>query len=255
MQADSRHHRILDVLVRRGYAGIDELVATFGVTPQTIRRDLQDLAEQGLLRRHHGGASALSSIANTDYARRHVELAEEKARIARAAASLVAPGSSVFLTPGTTVEAVADAIASSGAGGLRVVTNSTVAARTLGRNPSVSVLVTGGTWQPNNQALAGPAAADFAERYRCDVMLTSCGGLDSDGWLLEYRDEEVVVAKAMLANARRRVLLVDHAKFARVASCKFARVADMTTVVTDRAPPAAMARLIEAAGCELIVAR
>lgn len=254
MQADSRHHRILDVLTRRGYAAIDELVASFGVTPQTIRRDLQDLADQGLLRRHHGGASALSSIANTDYVRRHVENADEKRRIAQAAARLVTPGSSVFLTPGTTIEALAEAMVEEGTGDLRVVTNSTVAARTLGAAASVSVLLTGGAWQPNNQALAGPAAAAFAERYRCDFAMTSCGGIDADGWLLEFRDEEVVVAKAMLANARRRILLVDHTKFNRVASSKLARIDEMTTVVTDRTPAPAMAKRLRAAKCEVVVA-
>lgn len=255
MQADTRHQQILDLLMRRGYAGIDELTIAFGVTPQTIRRDLQELADKGLLRRRHGGASVSSSTANTDYARRHVENAEAKARIAWAAADLIAPDSSLFLTAGTTMEAAAEAIAKSASGSLRVVTNSTTAARTLGRNAAVSVLVTGGTWMTNNEALAGPAAADFADRYRCDVMMTSCGGIDPDGWLLEFRDEEVVTAKAMLANARRRVLLVDHTKFARVASCKLAHLEEMTTIVTDRAPSQEMTRLITRAKCELIVAR
>src|ERR1700752_2321771 len=104
MPMESRQDRILEILLRRGYAGIDELVASFDVTPQTIRRDLQDLADRGLLRRHHGGASVMSSTANTDYARRHIENTAEKACIAAAAASRITPGSSIFMTPGTTVE-------------------------------------------------------------------------------------------------------------------------------------------------------
>src|SRR3954468_23170414 len=87
MTAETRHERILDVLRRRGYAGIDELVSRFEVTPQTIRRDLQELSTRGLLRRHHGGASIPSSTVNTDYAQRHIEQAAEKERIASAAAS------------------------------------------------------------------------------------------------------------------------------------------------------------------------
>ena len=138
--------------------------------------------------------------------------------------------------------AAAVALAGRTVAGLRVVTNSTVVARTLGGMAQISV--TGGAWQANNQSLAGPAAAAFADRYRCDVLLTSCGGIDPDGWLLEFRDEDVVAAQAMLANARRRVLLVDHSKFARVAACKLARLADMTTIVTDRLPSPPMQRLI-----------
>lgn len=254
MQADARHQRILDILMRRGYAGIDELVASFDVTPQTIRRDLQELAEKGLLRRHHGGASVPSSTANTDYVQRHVENVAAKASIAAAAAALITPGSSIFMTPGTTVEAAAAAIADARLKGLKVITNSTVAAQLLGRNAEIGIHLTGGIWQSNNQALGGPTAAEVAGRYRCDVLLTSIGAIDPDGWLLEFRDEEVVVAKAMLANARRRVLLADHSKFSRVATCKLARIADMTTIVTDRTPTKAVQRQIRDAGCELILA-
>lgn len=254
MPADTRHERILDVLRRRGYAGIDELVSQFEVTPQTIRRDLQELSTRGLLRRHHGGASIPSSTVNIDYAQRHIEQAAEKERIASAAASLVTSGSSIFMTPGTTVEAAAAAIARSDLTDLRVVTNSTVAAEILGKNRSIAVCVTGGFWQANNHGLAGPAAVEAAERYRCDIMLTSIGAIDPDGWLLEFRDEEVAVAKAMLANARRRILLADHTKFAKAATCKLARVGEMTFLVTDRPPPNAFQRLLHDGDCKLLVA-
>lgn len=254
MPADTRHERILDVLRRRGYAGIDELVSQFEVTPQTIRRDLQELSARGLLRRHHGGASIPSSTVNIDYAQRHIEQAAEKERIASAAASLVTSGSSIFMTPGTTVEAAAAAIARSDLTDLRVVTNSTVAAEILGKNRSIAVFVTGGFWQANNHGLAGPAAVEAAERYRCDIMLTSIGAIDPDGWLLEFRDEEVAVAKAMLANARRRILLADHTKFAKAATCKLARIGEMTFLVTDRPPPNAFQRLLHDGDCKLLVA-
>lgn len=254
MQADARHQQILDLLMRRGYAGIEELAAGFDVTPQTIRRDLQDLADRGLLRRHHGGASMMSSTVNTDYAKRHVENAAEKARIGAVAADLITPGSSVFLTPGTTVEAAATAIADSGLNGLRVITNSTVAAQILSRNPKIVIHVTGGTWQSNNHSLSGPTAAEIADRYRCDFMLTGIGAIDADGWLVEFRDEETVVARAMLANARRRILMADYSKFSRVATCKLARLGDITTLITDRPPPPKMRRTIKDSGCEVVIA-
>lgn len=254
MSSRTRHARILEVLRHRGYAGIDELVSDFGVTAQTIRRDLQELFEGGLLRRHHGGASILSSTVNTDYGQRHVEQAGEKSRIAAAAVSLLASGSSLFMTPGTTVEAAAAAIARSDLARLRVVTNSTVAAEILGANPKIAVLLTGGRWQANNRALAGAAAAEFAERYRCDAVLTSVGAIDPDGWLLEFRDEEVAVAKAMLANARRRILLADSSKFSKAATCKLARIDEMTTFVTDRPPPPPFRRLMKRGSCDLVVA-
>jgi DeoR family glycerol-3-phosphate regulon repressor len=240
---NKRHSEILDILA-----------ATVKVTPQTLRRDLQELSDRGLLRRHHGGASANLSTANADYDLRHVETAKEKAAIGRAAAELVRPGSSMFLTPGTTIDALAKAIAERALSGLRIFTNSTTAASALERCPGIAIQITGGLWMGHNRAVAGAAAAAAVENYRCDLHMMSIGGIDSSGNLLEYKDDETIVARAMLANARRCVLLVDHTKFARVATCRVAHLRDIDTLVTDRPPPAVIRGMLEGAGCELIVA-
>ena len=250
---DKRHSEILDILSRRGYAGIEELAATFKVTPQTLRRDLQELSDRGLLRRHHGGASANLSTVNADYDLRHVETAQEKAAIGRAAAELVKPGSSVFLTPGTTIDALAKAIAERAPSGLRIVTNSTTAASALERCPGIAIQITGGLWMGHNRAVAGAAAVASVETYRCDLHMMSIGGIDASGNLLEYKDDETIVARAMLHNARRRVLLADHTKFTRVATCRVAHLRDVDTLVTDRPPSGPVLRILEEAGCELIV--
>lgn len=252
MAAETRHGRILDVLRSRGYAAIEELAASMSVTPQTIRRDLGELARQGMLRRHHGGASLSSSIANTDYALRHVENAEAKARIAEAAAALVPEGSSLFLTLGTTVEATAAALA--GRRDLRVVTNSTAAARILGTSRSIPVQVIGGHWQQHNGGLAGALAAEMAARWRCDVLITGIGAISADGLLLEYHDDEVAVARVMLANARRTILVADHSKFYKAATCVLAPLSAVGVLVTDRALPATHQNALEAAKTEVVLA-
>ena len=249
-----RHADILDILGKRGYVAIEEIVSAFNVTPQTVRRDLQDLADRGLLRRHHGGASANLSTANTDYGLRVVETAGEKAAMARAAAELVTPGTSFFITPGTTMDALAKAIAERRPRGLRVVTNSTAAASILDKCPEISILITGGMWLGQNRAMGGMHAAAFIENYRCDLHMTSIGGIDSEGNLLEYRDDEAVVGRAMLRNAWRAVLLADHTKFSRAAMSRLGHLSEINTLVTDRQPTPATTRLIRDAGCELIVA-
>jgi DeoR family glycerol-3-phosphate regulon repressor len=250
-----RQNQILDRLAQRGYVAIEEMVAAFDVSPQTLRRDLQILADRGLLRRHHGGASASVSTANIAYGERHIELAAEKAAIGRTAAELVRPGSSLFLTPGTTVDALAMGIAERAPSGLRVVTNSTVAAAILEACPGIDIQLTGGSWCRHNRSLGGMAALAVVDSYRCDLHLTSIGAIDPDGNLLEYRDDEVIVGRAMLRNARRRILLADHTKFTRVATSRLAHLRDFDTLVTDRRPPSGTERLIEDAGCQLIVAR
>jgi DeoR family glycerol-3-phosphate regulon repressor len=252
MSAETRHDHILAVLRRRGYAAIDELAAELSVTPQTIRRDLQELAGEGLVRRHHGGASLPSSIANTDYALRHVENAQAKARIAAAAAALVADGSSVFLTLGTTVEAVAEALTAKRE--LRVVTNSTAAARILGVSPGISVHVLGGAFRPTNGGLVGAFAAEAAARWRCDLLVKSVGAITPDGWLLDYHEDEVAVARTMIAHARATMLVADHTKFLKTAACVVAPLSAVTTLVTDRAPPRSHAAALRQAGTEVVVA-
>lgn len=251
MSNEGRHGRILEILRRRGYAAIDELAGALAVTPQTIRRDLHDLAAEGVLRRHHGGASLPSSIANTDYALRHVENAAAKRAIAQAAAERVPDGSSVFLTLGTTVEAVAEALAARRQ--LRVVTNSTAAARILGAAPGVSVQVLGGTFRAPNGGLVGPLTVELAARWRCDLLITGIGAIAADGWLLDYHEEEVAVARVMLAQARGAILVADHAKFLKTAACVLAPVAAMGLLVTDRPPPEPHLAALRKAGTELLV--
>lgn len=249
-----RHTEIVEIVSRRGYATIEELVSTFAVTPQTLRRDLQELSDRGLLRRHHGGASANWSTANADYELRHVETAAGKAAIGEAAAELVKPGSSLFLTPGTTIDALAKAIAARAPNGLRVITTSTTAAATLERCPGILIHVTGGLWMGHNRAVAGAAAAAAVENFRCDLHMTSIGGIDREGNLLEYKDDEAIVGRAMFRNARKRVLLADHTKFSRVATCKVAHLADLDTLVTDRPPPEPIVEMLSEAGCTLLIA-
>jgi DeoR family transcriptional regulator, glycerol-3-phosphate regulon repressor len=249
-----RRRNIIDLLARRGYVAIEELSAEFDVTPQTLRRDLQELAEQGLLRRHHGGASANSSTANSDYVMRHIENAEEKARIGTCVAAMIPSGASVFMTPGTTVEAAARAVAAHPVGSLHIVTNSTVAAGILDHCPGVAIQLTGGTWLSNNRALGGNGAVQTVDRFRCDFAVMSIGAIDPAGCLLEYRDEEVVVARAMLRNARHPILLADHTKFSRAATFMLGQLHEFATLVTDQPPRGAVAKLIKDSRCRLVVA-
>ncbi len=254
VQLSRRHDKILNFLAQRGYVAMEEMVAAFEVTPQTLRRDLQMLAEHGLLRRHHGGASANISTANVDYGKRRVEMEAEKAAVGRTAAELVTPGTSLFLPTGTTVEALARAIAERQPSGLRVITNSTVVASILDQCPDISIEVTGGTWMRQDRSFGGAAAVTMVESYRCDMHMTGVGGIDNEGTLLEYREPVAIVGRAMFRNARRRVLLVDHTKFLRVATSRLAHLSEVDLVVTDRRPPPEKVRLVESAGCRLLVA-
>ncbi|MEZ5859645.1 MAG: hypothetical protein R3D28_11830 [Geminicoccaceae bacterium] len=176
-----------------------------------------------------------------------------KAAIGRVAAELSHSGSSLFLHHRHDCRRLARAIAERRPGGLRVVTNSTVVASILDQCPDIAIEVTGGSWMRHDRSFGGPAAVAMVEGYR-DSAHDGVGGIDPEGNLLEHREPVAIVGRAMFRNARRRVLLADHTKFLRVATSRLAHLREVDVLVTDRRPPPERARLIEAAGCRLLIA-
>jgi len=248
--ADIRHLRIVAILQREGYAAIDDLTGRLGVSAQTLRADMRDLSQQGRVRRHHGGAS-LPEAGTPAYAERHVQNAAAKATLARAAARHIAPGSAVFLSIGTTIEAVAMALSDRDL--LQVVTNSPASAQVLVTSPGIAVSLTGGRMQPRNFGLSGAGAVAGAERFRCDTLLFSAGALDADGCLLDHHEDEVVVVQAMMRNARRCIAVLDTSKLGRSAPYRLGHLEEVDLLLTDEIP-AWLARLAAACGTEVELA-
>ena len=144
MSLAPRQQSILEHARERGYVSIDELAQVFAVTPQTIRRDINQLADQGLLRRTHGGAASVgSSIQNTAYAMRAGLMRDEKQRIAEAIAAQIPDHASLFINIGTTTEAIARALLNHS--GLKVITNNLHVAALLSTKADFEVLLAGGT--------------------------------------------------------------------------------------------------------------
>lgn len=253
MRLDQRQKTILEMLGRRGYVAIEELAAHFHVTPQTIRSDINTLSRQKLLTRNHGGASLPpSSVVNTAYAIRHVENAGAKEAIARAIARDLPDRASVFMTLGTTVAAVAQAM--SARTGMKIVTNSLEVARVLASREDMEVIVPGGHVQRHNSGVVGAAAVEFVARYKCDVLITGCGAIDADGTLLEFHEAEAAIAQAMMANARRVIVAADHSKFERNANYRLADLRDIDAIYTEAAPDKPLAARARAAGVNVVVA-
>ena len=179
-----RQHDILNLARERGYVSIDELAQAFAVTPQTIRRDINQLAEQGLLRRTHGGAaSEASSTQNTAYAMRAGQMREEKQRIAEAVAAHVPDHASLFISIGTTTEAIARELLKRK--GLKVITNNLHVAAQLSSKADFEVLVAGGTVRSDG-GVVGQATVDFIQQFKVDFALIGISGIDEDGSLLDF---------------------------------------------------------------------
>jgi len=253
MDLEQRHKTILEMLGRRGYVAIEELAAQFRVTPQTIRSDINALSRQKLLTRNHGGASLPpSSVVNTAYAIRHVENAGAKEAIARAIVRDLPDRASLFMTLGTSVAAIAQAL--SARTGMKIVTNSLEVARILAPREDMEVVIPGGHVQRHNSGVVGASAVEFVGRYKCDVLITGIGAIDADGALLEFHEAEVAIAQAMMKNARRVIVAADHSKFARTANYRLATLRDIDAIYTDAAADKPFATRATAAGVEIVVA-
>lgn len=250
IELNHRQRQILERVDAAGFVAIDDLAAEFRVTPQTVRRDINSLCDRGLLRRLHGGAGPpASSVRNIDYSDRRVLHPEAKQRIARAVADYIPNGSSLFINLGTTTEAVAGALCAHT--NMRVITNNLNVAVLLCAQPSFEVMVTGGQVRPHDRGIVGAETADFISQFKVDFGIIGVSGIDGDGTLLDYDYREVRVAQAIIANARRVLLVADQSKFTRNPMVRLAHLSDIDVLFTDRPPPAAMNAILTAAEVEV----
>lgn len=253
MSQTLRHPEILDIARREGKVTVDGLALRFGVTLQTIRRDLSDLAEAGRLERVHGGAVLPSGTTNVAYEERRALNTTAKAAMARACAAAVPNGASVFLNIGTSTEAVArDLIHHSD---LMVITNNMNVARTLSAHQACDVVLTGGKLRRSDGGLVGALAVETIRAFKFDLAVIGCSALDAERDLLDFDIEEVGVSRAILAQARRTFLVADHSKFSRTAPARIASLAAVDTLFTDRPLQASLQAACDSWGTQVVVTR
>ena len=251
--SEERQARILHLTRHHGFVAIEDLAQRFSVTTQTVRRDINQLCEQALLRRYHGGAGLPSSVENLAYSARQVLCLEEKRRIAALVARHVPDRASLFINIGTTNEEVAGALMAHK--GLHVITNNLNVAGILSGNPDFEVIVAGGVVRTRDRGIVGEAALDLIGQFKVDIGVIGISGIDADGSLLDFDYREVRVAQSIMANSARVFLAADHTKFGRNAMCRSAHVERIDALFTDRDPTQAYRAVLEAAGVALHVAK
>ena len=245
-----RQHEILDLARSQGRVGVDDLAARFEVTPQTIRKDLNDLCERRLMTRVHGGAIVSSGVENVAYeARRFIAQAEKRA-IGAAAAKLVPDNASLFVNIGTTTEEVARALA--GREGLLVITNNLNVANLLYRDPKIDVIMAGGPVRRADGGVIGSAAVDFIGQFKVDYAVIGASAIEEDGALLDYDYREVRVSRAIIENARRIILVADRSKLGRTAPVRIAHIREVDVFVTDTLRGSALADVCREHSVEVI---
>jgi DeoR family transcriptional regulator, glycerol-3-phosphate regulon repressor len=252
MAQNERREQIVDLVHQNGFVTIDSLAQRFAVTPQTIRRDINELSDQALLRRYHGGAGLPSDVENVAYANRQVLLREEKARIAELVVEHIPDQASLFINIGTTTEAVAEALVRRRE--LRIITNNLNVATILSAREDFQVVVAGGLVRGRDRGIVGEATLDFINQFRVEYAIIGISGIDMDGTLLDFDYREVRISQAIIANARWVYLVADHSKFGRHAMVGEGNLTQVSALFTDQPPPAPIRELIAANGVDLFVA-
>lgn len=244
MKQLSRHQEIVDLVQQHGYISTDDLVEQFNVSPQTIRRDLNELADENKIRRYHGGATIPLSSVNTAYTTRKVMQLNEKDRIAEALVKHIPDGATLFIDIGTTPESVAKALVKNHKN-LRVVTNNINVAMILMANPDFKVILAGGEVRNRDGGIVGEATLDFIKQFRVDFGILGISGIDFDGSLLDFDYHEVRVKKAIIENSRCVYLAVDHTKFGRNAMVNLGNISELQMVITDKEPPEEITQILK----------
>lgn len=245
----SRQSDILDLARANGRVSVDDLARRFEVSPQTVRKDLNDLCNRRLLARVHGGAVIASGVDNLGYEARRFVATEEKRAIGRAAAALIGDDTSLFINVGTTTEQVAAAL--DGHRNLLVITNNLNVAMPMSRLPEMRVIIAGGPVRADG-AVIGSTAVDLVRQFKVDLAVIGTSAIDEDGALLDFDYREVQVAQAIIANARRVMLVADSSKCDRSAPMRIAHLDQVHVFVTDRLASPRLRALCQARGIDLV---
>ncbi|MGW6132192.1 DeoR/GlpR family DNA-binding transcription regulator [Cellulomonas sp. NPDC055163] len=251
MYATERQQEILARARRDGRAEVKDLADALDVTPETVRRDLTALERRGLLRRVHGGAIPVERLGiEPAVADRESRMAGQKERIAKAALDELPDGGSIILDAGTTTIRLAEMLPTERE--LTVVTHSLPVAMLLAARPNITLHLLGGTVRGRTLAAVGPWAESAMADVYADVAFLGTNGITTERGLTTPDLVEARVKRALVAAARRTVVLTDHTKFGRVDFAQVAPLSAVDTLITDSQLEPDLAEEIEAAGPRVV---
>lgn len=251
MNVESRQDAILGLLRTQERVETEILATHFDVSIQTIRSDLRELSEAGLVDRTRGGARRVFSASNRDYGERRKLNAGRKEKIGALAALLIPDNCSITLNIGTTTEQVARALGNHR--DLVVLSNNINIINTLMGTKSKELILVGGAVRQSDGAIVGEDAVEFISRFKVDFAVIGASALDADGSVLDYDAREVSVARAILRNARTRLLVCDNTKFERTAPVRICDLSELDYVITDIAPPPGFAKAARESQTEILI--
>ena len=249
MLAAERRNRILTALEAEGRVLVADLSQLYGVSEETIRRDLEKLEEEGFARRCYGGASFTGSP-DLPYSIRKKSHVSGKRQIAQIAAGLIPDGASVAFDESSTAAFVAQAL--KGRKGITLLTNSVELVLSLGETEDWQIYVTGGLYNEKNLSFGGLRVEEFLREHHTDFAVISCAGLDPELGLTDPKDEMARIKRAMIRSAGQTILAADSRKFDRRSFAVVGKLEDVGTLITDSEPDEAWKERLEKAGVRLL---
>lgn len=247
-----RQEQLIAQVRERGFVTLEAMADKFGVSQQTIRRDIIYLSKLNLLQRHYGGAGLPAGIDSLSYTNRSIQNAPEKSLIGKAVAADIPNGASLFIDIGTTTEAVANALL--GHKDLKIITNHIRIVSTLCENTSFEIILSGGLVRNRDWAVTGESTTEFLREFRVGYGIFGAGSMTEDGQLLDYDYRDAQTSRVAREISRCKIVVMDHSKFNADAMMPFAKISEIDKIYTGYMPPEGIASAIEQAGTDLIIA-
>lgn len=260
LNAAERAEFILQEIRQRGQVWAEDLSKQLSVNSSTIRRDLERLEQQNLLRRIHGGAVPVDTLSYSTYTdeltfqKNMAQQSEEKTRMALAALRLIEPGDTIALSPGTTTAYLARCIRQAQVPNLNVVTNAVNVAMELSGLPGINLTLIGGLLLPDFFALVGPSAEQSLAQTYVSKAFIGVTGLHPEYGLTGPNQLEAFTHRMTIQRAHRTIVLADHSKLGRVALYSIVPITAVHTVITDQAASPGLLANLREQGIEVQVA-
>lgn len=251
MFADERQQQILEYVNRKKSISVQELSRLLYVSAATVRRDLSQMEQEGLLKRSHGGACSYGGRnAESALRVREQENLKQKKQIASLALDFIRSHSSIFMDSSTTSGAVIPMLRQFRY--LTVITNGLKNALALSALPDITIYMTGGLVNTHSNSVVGSDAVGYAANMNTELALISCSGISLDSGVTEASPEQAKVKQMMLRHAKIKVLLCDHSKFGHAFLSKSCDLAQLDYILTDRKPPEEYIQAAAPSGCEIL---
>jgi DeoR family transcriptional regulator of aga operon len=252
MMAEERRMQILQILRAEGRAKVNELVRRFNTSAVTIRSDLNELDQRGLVQRSHGGAVIHDTVFRESPVHERIKSqSKEKQRIGAMAATLVREGETIILDSGTTALEVARNLKN--IPNVQVITNGVNIAAELLNSRNTQIIMMGGTVRNDSASIVGRQTEDMLEQFSADKLFLCGAGCDPDFGVSGTNLEETMANRAMLRAAREIIVVADASKFSKRSMSLIASFSEVDIVISDESLLPELQERIKSFGCKLIL--